>query len=278
MRIFGSERIDFMLQKLGLKEGESIDHPWINKALEKAQQKVEGRNFDIRKTLLQFDDVMNDQRRVIFGERLKVIQNKNIYSVIDGVFNEMVHQLIEETKHYKEQGMEDSKKIIKIKTDRLCGTKLSDEEFNNWLSKPGEEQRKFLSEHFLKRRSSRVEVAGDEINKEVEKRIFLQNLDFEWRNHIQYLEQLRQVIGLRGYGQKNPLDEYKRESFNLFKDLLNKIKENLITFLINIQISKESVQPQQKPAPKILDEKISRNAPCPCGSGKKFKNCCGALN
>ncbi len=278
MRIFGSERIDFMLQKLGLKEGESIDHPWINKALEKAQQKVEGRNFDIRKTLLQFDDVMNDQRRVIFGERLKVIQNKNIYSVIDGVFNEMVHQLIEETKHYKEQGMEDSKKIIKIKTDRLCGTKLSDEEFNNWLSKPGEEQRKFLSEHFLKRRSSRVEVAGDEINKEVEKRIFLQNLDFEWRNHIQYLEQLRQVIGLRGYGQKNPLDEYKRESFNLFKDLLNKIKENLITFLINIQISKESVQPQQKPEPKILDEKISRNAPCPCGSGKKFKNCCGALN
>jgi len=278
MRIFGSERIDFMLQKLGLKEGESIDHPWINKALEKAQQKVEGRNFDIRKTLLQFDDVMNDQRRVIFGERLKVIQNKNIYSVIDGVFNEMVHQLIEETKHYKEQGMEDSKKIIKIKTDRLCGTKLSDEEFNNWLSKPGEEQRKFLSEHFLKRRSSRVEVAGDEINKEVEKRIFLQNLDFEWRNHIQYLEQLRQVIGLRGYGQKNPLDEYKRESFNLFKELLNKIKENLITFLINIQISKESVQPQQKPEPKILDEKISRNAPCPCGSGKKFKNCCGALN
>ncbi|MFM7673952.1 MAG: SEC-C metal-binding domain-containing protein, partial [Candidatus Fonsibacter sp.] len=188
------------------------------------------------------------------------------------------HQVIEETKHYKEQGMEDSKKIIKIKTDRLCGTKLSDEEFNNWLSKPGEEQRKFLSEHFLKRRSSRVEIAGDEINKEVEKRIFLQNLDFEWRNHIQYLEQLRQVIGLRGYGQKNPLDEYKRESFNLFKDLLNKIKENLITFLINIQISKESVQPQQKPEPKILDEKISRNAPCPCGSGKKFKNYCGALN
>jgi len=278
MRIFGSERIDFMLQKLGLKEGESIDHPWINKALEKAQQKVEGRNFDIRKTLLQFDDVMNDQRRVIFGERLKVIQNKNIYSVIDGVLNEMVHQLIEETKHYKEQGMEDSKKIIKIKTDRLCGTKLSDEEFNNWLSKPGEEQRKFLSENFLKRRSSRVEVAGDEINKEVEKRIFLQNLDFEWRNHIQYLEQLRQVIGLRGYGQKNPLDEYKRESFNLFKDLLNKIKENLITFLINIQISKESVQPQKKSGPKILDEKISRNSPCPCGSGKKFKNCCGALN
>jgi len=278
MRIFGSERIDFMLQKLGLKEGESIDHPWINKALEKAQQKVEGRNFDIRKTLLQFDDVMNDQRRVIFGERLKVIENKNIYSVIDGVFNEIVNQLIEETKHYKEQGIENSKKIIKIKTDRLCGTKLSDEEFNNWLSKTGEEQRKILCEHFLKRRSSRIEVAGDEINKEVEKRIFLQNLDFEWRNHIQYLEQLRQVIGLRGYGQKNPLDEYKRESFNLFKDLLNKIKENLITFLINIQISKESVQLKQKPAPKISDEKISRNALCPCGSGKKFKNCCGALN
>ncbi|NKA00957.1 MAG: preprotein translocase subunit SecA, partial [Proteobacteria bacterium] len=134
----------------------------------------------------------------------------------------------------------------------------------------------FLKNYFDQRRNSRIATAGDEINKDVEKRIFLQNLDYEWRNHLQYLEQLRQVIGLRGYGQKNPLDEYKRESFNLFKDLLSKIKENLIMFLINIQVTKENSPPQTQQT--SVQEKISRNASCTCGSGKKYKNCCGALS
>ena len=276
MRIFGSEKIDFMLQKLGLKEGESIDHPWINKALEKAQQRVEGRNFDIRKTLLQFDDVMNDQRKVIFEQRLGVIKNQNIYNVVNDIFDEIVENLISEIRNYRDSADVNSKKLIKTKTERLCGTKIDDNDFNVWLSKSSSEQKEFLKNHFDQRRKARVTTAGDEINKDVEKRIFLQNLDYEWRSHLQYLEQLRQVIGLRGYGQKNPLDEYKRESFNLFKDLLSKIKENLIMFLINIQVTKEDrpSQPQQ-PAPQ---EKISRNASCACGSGKKYKNCCGALS
>ena len=276
MRIFGSEKIDFMLQKLGLKEGESIDHPWINKALEKAQQRVEGRNFDIRKTLLQFDDVMNDQRKVIFEQRLGVIKNKNIYNVVNDIFDEIVENLISEIRNYRDSADVNSKKLIKTKTERLCGTKIDDNDFNVWLSKSSSEQKEFLKNHFDQRRKARITTAGDEINKDVEKRIFLQNLDYEWRSHLQYLEQLRQVIGLRGYGQKNPLDEYKRESFNLFKDLLSKIKENLIMFLINIQVTKEDrpSQPQQ-PAPQ---EKISRNASCACGSGKKYKNCCGALS
>ena len=275
MRIFGSEKIDFMLQKLGLKEGESIDHPWINKALEKAQQKVEGRNFDIRKTLLQFDDVMNDQRKVIFEQRLGVIKNPNIYNVVNDVFDEIIENLINEIHNYRDTADANTKKLIKTKTERLCGTKIDDNDFNAWLSKSSSEQKEFLKKHFNQRRNSRIATAGDEVNKDVEKRIFLQNFDYEWRSHLQYLEQLRQVIGLRGYGQKNPLDEYKRESFNLFKDLLSKIKENLIMFLINIQVTTENRSSQQQPA---VQEKVSRNASCTCGSGKKYKNCCGALS
>ncbi|MCX7336641.1 MAG: preprotein translocase subunit SecA [Pelagibacterales bacterium] len=276
MRIFGSEKIDFMLQKLGLKEGESIDHPWINKALEKAQQRVEGRNFDIRKTLLQFDDVMNDQRKVIFEQRLGVIKNQNIYNVVNDIFDEMIENLISEIRNYRDSADINSKKLIKTKTERLSGTKIDDNDFDAWLSKSSSEQKEFLKNHFDQRRNARITTAGDEINKDVEKRIFLQNLDYEWRSHLQYLEQLRQVIGLRGYGQKNPLDEYKRESFNLFKDLLSKIKENLIMFLINIQVTKEDRPPQSQQPP--VQEKISRNASCNCGSGKKYKNCCGALS
>ena len=277
MRIFGSERIDFMLQKLGLKEGESIDHPWINKALEKAQQKVEGRNFDIRKTLLQFDDVMNDQRKVIFEQRLEVIKNPNIYNVIDDVFDEIAEQVISEIQFYREHVNAEAKKTIKIKTERLCGTRISDDDFALILKKSSSEIKKFLKDHFDEKRNTRISTAGDEVNKDVEKRIFLQNLDYEWRSHLQYLEQLRQVIGLRGYGQKNPLDEYKKESFNLFKDLLSKIKENLIIFLINIQVTTENKAAQTPESKPALDEKISRNAPCTCGSGKKYKNCCGSL-
>ena len=276
MRIFGSEKIDFMLQKLGLKEGESIDHPWINKALEKAQQRVEGRNFDIRKTLLQFDDVMNDQRKVIFEQRLGVIKNQNIYDVVNDIFNEIVENLIDEINNYRDNADANTKKLVKTKTERLCGTKINDSDFDAWLSKSTLEKKEFFKKHFDQRRNTRISTAGDEINKDVEKRIFLQNLDYEWRSHLQYLEQLRQVIGLRGYGQKNPLDEYKRESFNLFKDLLSKIKENLIMFLINIQVTKEDRLPQSQQPP--VQEKISRNASCNCGSGKKYKNCCGALS
>ena len=277
MRIFGSERIDFMLQKLGLKDGESIDHPWINKALEKAQQKVEGRNFDIRKTLLQFDDVMNDQRKVIFEQRLEVIKNPNIYTVIDNIFDETAEQLVSEIQHYREHVNPDAKKTIKIKTERLCGARINDDDFLSLLKKSSSEIKDFLKNHFNEKRNIRISTAGDELNKDIEKRIFLQNLDYEWRSHLQYLEQLRQVIGLRGYGQKNPLDEYKRESFNLFKDLLSKIKENLIIFLINIQVTTENRAPQTKEAKQAFDDKTPRNATCPCGSGKKYKNCCGSL-
>ena len=288
MRIFGSEKIDYMLQKLGFKEGESIDHPWINKALEKAQQKVESRNFDIRKTLLQFDDVMNDQRRVIYEQRLHVMKSVDIYSVIDGVFKEVIDEILLASNNLGEN-IED-RNNFKLKVERITGMKISDDEFKNFLTYSKEKKIEILQRNFTNKRKSRIEKISDINNQDVEKKIFLQNLDFEWRSHLQYLEQLRQVIGLRGYGQKNPLDEYKRESFELFQNLLNKIKENLILFLSNLEVSLET--PNNKASNQRSDtgtekvegcllthnakEKISRNEKCPA-TGKKFKQCCGSL-
>ena len=288
MRIFGSEKIDYMLQKLGFKEGESIDHPWINKALEKAQQKVESRNFDIRKTLLQFDDVMNDQRRVIYEQRLHVMKSVDIYSVIDGVFKEVIDEILLASNNLSEN-IED-RNNFKLKVERITRMKISDDEFKNFLTYTKEKKIEILQKNFTNKRKSRIEKISDINNQDVEKKIFLQNLDFEWRGHLQYLEQLRQVIGLRGYGQKNPLDEYKRESFELFQNLLNKIKENLILFLSNLEVSLET--PNNKSSNQKSDtgtekvegcllthnakEKISRNEKCPA-TGKKFKQCCGSL-
>ena len=288
MRIFGSEKIDFMLQKLGFKEGESIDHPWINKALEKAQQKVESRNFDIRKTLLQFDDVMNDQRRVIYEQRLHVMKSGDVYSVIDGIFKEVIDEILLASNNLS-QNIED-RNNFKLKVERITGMKISDDEFKNFLTYSKEKKIEILQKNFTNKRKSRIEKISDINNQDVEKKIFLQNLDFEWRSHLQYLEQLRQVIGLRGYGQKNPLDEYKRESFELFQNLLNKIKENLILFLSNLEVSLET--PNNKASNQRSDtgtekvegcllthnakEKISRNEKCPA-TGKKFKQCCGSL-
>ncbi len=288
MRIFGSEKIDYMLQKLGFKEGESIDHPWINKALEKAQQKVETRNFDIRKTLLQFDDVMNDQRKVIYEQRLRVMKSANIYSVIDSIFKEVLDEILLASNNLSENT--EDRNNFKLKIERITGMKISDDEFKNFLTYPKEKKIEILEKNFTNKRKSRIEKISDINNQDVEKKIFLQNLDFEWRSHLQYLEQLRQVIGLRGYGQKNPLDEYKRESFELFQNLLNKIKENLILFLSNLEVSletpnnKTSNQKNNSSTEKVegcllthnTKEKISRNEKCPA-TGKKFKQCCGSL-
>ena len=288
MRIFGSEKIDYMLQKLGFKEGESIDHPWINKALEKAQQKVESRNFDIRKTLLQFDDVMNDQRKVIYEQRLDVMRSSNIYSVVDDIFKEIVDDVLLASNNLSADS--EDRNTFKIKVERICGMKLSDDDFKKFILYPKDKKIEVLENNFKNKRKSRIEKISDTNNQDVEKKIFLQNLDFEWRNHLQYLEQLRQVIGLRGYGQKNPLDEYKRESFQLFQGLLNKIKENLILFLSNLEVSLDEPENKQADAShankqKKIEgcllsnnpkEKISRNEKCPA-TGKKFKQCCGFL-
>ena len=286
MRIFGSERIDSMLQKLGFKEGESIDHPWINKALEKAQQKVEGRNFDIRKSLLQFDDVMSDQRRVIYEQRLEILKTEDIYRTTNNFFEDVSNDIID----YSKLPVENlDKGILKSRIERILGAKLNDTDIDNFIQLNQDEKIKKLKTKFEDKRKDRISKVGDEVNKDIEKKIFLQNLDFEWRSHLQYLEQLRQVIGLRGYGQKNPIDEYKRESFNLFQQLLEKIKENIVIFLSNIEVTiaeqmqkelSKDVSKVSRPEGCLLENsdknKISRNEKCPA-TGKKFKSCCGSL-
>ena len=280
MRIFGSESIDGIMKKFGLKEGESINHPWINKALERAQKRVEGRNFDIRKTLLKFDDVMNDQRKVIFEQRMKIIKSENIDDVINSFLNDIAQYFLNEKEIYeREKKSESFKSLIKP----IMGKTIKDEEFAHIGAMKNKEFEYFIKDKFNKFRNKRNEILTKKGNYELEKRIFLQTVDFLWRSHLQYLEHLRQVIGLRSYGQKDPLQEFKSETFKLFESLLNKIKFDFITFLNNLEIvSKEQLPKKErkdvvKKIPKGPDKKMKRNEPCFCGSGKKYKFCCGAL-
>ena len=277
MRIFGGDSIDGILKKLGLKENESIDHPWINKAMERAQKKVESRNFDIRKTLIKFDDVMNDQRQVIFSQRLKILKEADINNILEGFFEEILGILSTSFKNYKKSNDEQFLKEIK----NVTGNSLDDKELNKLSSRDEENFRKSVKNLFFNKQKSRIEILGKEQNKDFEKKVFLQIIDFSWRSHLQYLEQLRQVIGLRQYGQKDPLSEFKKEAFVLFESLLLKIKNDLIKFLLNLNIvvSEEQKKVEQNNKVKLEKDfkKVGRNERCPCGSGKKFKYCHGNI-
>ena len=277
MRIFGGDSIDGMLKKLGLKENESIDHPWINKAMERAQKKVESRNFDIRKTLIKFDDVMNDQRQVIFSQRLKILREDNIGSILNDFFEEILEELKITVDNYKKSN--DEKYLTQIKN--VTGNSLSDNNLAQLSSKGKESFLKEMNELFFEKRKSRINILGESQNKSLEKKIFIQIIDFSWRSHLQYLEQLRQVIGLRQYGQKDPLSEFKKEAFVLFEGLLSKIKNDVIKLLLNLNIV---VSPDEKTKDNEKEKeeennfkKTGRNEKCPCGSGKKFKHCHGNL-
>ncbi len=279
MRIFGSESMNSMLEKLGLKNGESIDHPWINKALERAQQKVEARNFDIRRNLLKFDNVLNDQRHVIFEQRNNVINNNESNNYADQFLEELINQLVEEKSHYSLKDIDDefSKKLKSI-----FAKVLNDEEIKKIILLKDVEFKSFINNKFYEKRNNRIKLFGEKNNLDLEKRIFLQLVDQNWKTHLQYLENLRQVIGLRSYGQRDPLIEYKKEAFMLFENLLKKLKQDYITILFNLKVVKESVKEIEKESPtkidpKYIGKKMSRNEPCFCGSGKKYKRCCGAL-
>ena len=272
MRIFGSESMTNILEKLGLKDGESIDHPWINKALERAQQKVEARNFDIRKTLLKFDNVLNDQRQVIFNQRNEVINTKKIFEYSDEFLKETIFELIK---------FKDSKDYESQITAKL-GKCFSDEEFKKLITKDEKNFETMIKNKFFEKRNERIKVIGESQVMELEKRVVLQSIDVNWKFHIQYLEQLRQVIGLRSYGQRDPLIEYKKEAFVLFENLLFKIKNDLVKVLINLtivnNINENMTENKPKPIdPKYVGKKIGRNEPCYCGSNKKYKHCCGRI-
>ena len=286
MRIFGSESMSNMLEKLGLKDGESIDHPWINKALERAQQKVEARNFDIRKTLLKFDNVLNDQRHVIFSQRNNVINSEDKFNYSDNFLSEIIEEILNAKKKYLANP---KKNEFSNRLKSILGKSFDEKEIENLTQTNDKEFEEKVKEKFNQKRQERIKYLGVKYAQEIEKRIFLQAIDLNWKLHIQYLEQLRQVIGLRSYGQRDPLVEYKNEAFSLFENLLNKLKTDLVSILINLIVveKKEETNPnlanniQTSNNPKCLliqkkGQKISRNEKCEV-TGKKFKQCCGAL-
>ena len=277
MRIFGGDSIDGMLKKLGLKENESINHPWINKAMERAQKKVETRNFDIRKTLIKFDDVMNDQRQVIFSQRLKILKQNDIAEVLNDFFEEILRDLDSIYINYKKS--HDEKFLTEIKN--ITGNSIEEKKLIDLATSKKDVFVNEIRNIFLTKKKNRIDLIGEQQNKNLEKKIFLQIIDYSWRSHLQYLEQLRQVIGLRQYGQKDPLSEFKKEAFVLFETLLTKIKIDLIKLLLNLNIvvsASENTKERPNNSKAVTGfKKVGRNEKCPCGSGKKFKHCHGDI-
>ena len=222
---------------------------------------------------------MNDQRHVIFSQRNEVMNNDKIFSYSDDFLNEIVENLC----NLKNKYLTNPKNNEFInQTKLLLGKSLNEEEIESLINIKNEEFEKKIKQKFITKRNERINYLEEKNAKEIEKRIFLQSIDLNWKSHIQYLEQLRQVIGLRSYGQRDPLIEYKKEAFTLFENLLNKLKKDLITILLNLTIVEKQknkvneIKPI-KTDPKLPEKKMRRNEPCFCGSGKKFKHCCGSL-
>ena len=244
--------------------------------MEREQKKVEGRNFDIRKTLIKFDDVMNDQRRVIFSQRLKILKDKNIEEILEDFLSEVLNNL-EIAKNTYQTSNDEKSYLASIKN--TTGNIIQDEDLISIASLKKDEFIQKIKNLYESKKKERIKIIGTKENNDLEKRIFLQIIDFAWRSHLQYLEQLRQVIGLRSYGQKDPLSEFKKEAFSLFESLLDKIKNDIIKFLLNLNIviSNEQQKQDKKSQIPTNNKKVGRNEQCPCGSGKKYKHCCGSV-
>ncbi len=309
MRIFGSDRMDTMLKRLGLKEDEAITHPWINKALEKAQKKVEARNFDIRKNLLKFDDVMNDQRKVVFEQRIDLMKGEDVSETVRDMRHEVVQELV--SKHIPERAYAEQWDVTGLK-DAVRDQLNLDLPVVEWAAEEGmddEGMRERITEAADKYAAEKAERFGPEITNYIEKSVVLQTLDHLWREHLVNLDHLRSVIGFRGYAQRDPLNEYKSESFELFQSLLNNLRQAVTSQMMRVELVQQAPEPEQVEmheshpslmpmsnsdvflaeevevvAPDQRDPndpstwgKIGRNEACPCGSGKKFKHCHGAL-
>ena len=318
MRIFGSDRLDKVLSTLGMKEGESIVHPWVNKSLEKAQAKVEGRNFDIRKQLLKFDDVMNDQRKAVFGQRLEIMSSEDIGDVVQDMRHQLVDDLVDEhlpPKTYPDQW---DSEALKADVAKLLAADVPAPE---WAAEEGVDQeaiRERLYEASDKVMADKVEAFGPDNMRQIEKQLLLQTIDARWREHLVTLEHLRSVIGFRGYAQRDPLSEYKTEAFSLFENLLEGLRSDVTQKLSAIrpltaeeqeqmmqqflaqQANLRQAADQSETAAADTEERLaagvvsaaalgfnaddpstwgnpSRNDPCPCGSGEKFKHCHGRM-
>ena len=282
MRIFGSDKLETMLGKLGLEKGEAIIHPWINKAVEKAQSKVEAHNFEIRKQLLKYDDVMNDQRKVIFEQRKDVMRSDDVSSMINDMRNEVIESIVSQSIPEKSYYTEWNSEKLKNDIQTNLGVSVPVEK---WVVEDGIVEREIIDR--IKKSSKehmaqRVSNIGSSVFREAEKSLLLQVLDQCWKDHLLYLDQLRQSIGLRAYGQKDPLNEYKKEAFDLFEEMLSKISFMIVSIISNFEIQRnEDLKEEKQAASKNLEiknfNKIPRNSKCPCGSGKKFKHCCGKI-
>ncbi|AEM42044.1 preprotein translocase subunit SecA [Ketogulonicigenium vulgare] len=330
MRIFGSDRLDSVLSKLGMKEGEAIVHPWVNKSLERAQAKVEGRNFDVRKQLLKFDDVMNDQRKVIFSQRREIMEAQDLSETVGDMREQAIEDLVGDFMPYGSYADQwDLEGLQKAVAERL----VLDLPLADWLAEENidpEQVRDRIIEAAAKRETAQVEAFGVDTWRSVEKQMLLQVIDAKWREHLLRLEHLRSVVGFRGYAQRDPLNEYKNEGFQLFEELLESLRQEVTTKLGQIRpISREQQEalmnqmleqqrqraaaeaaaagaPAAPSAPQVAVRPVglptaapaapeaagprpgfdendpttwgnpSRNDPCPCGSGKRFKNCHGA--
>ncbi len=284
MRIFGSEKMDTLLKSLGLKEGESIQHAWISKALERAQKKVEGRNFDIRKTLLKFDDVLNDQRKIIFEQRFELMNSNDITTITNEMQYDVADTLVDDyapPKTFIDQWDIESleSEIRSHFTANLDIKKLIDES-NDDQEKIKEKIYSVINKNSEKRVNN---IPLDAINS-LEKMVLLKIIDDKWKDHINNLEQLRQTIGLRGYGQRDPLNEYKNEAFGLFEELLSSLKVDVAKVFSRMVLqpnpntnenneTKNELSKNNAP----ITKKIPRNSPCPCGSGRKYKHCHGKI-
>ena len=335
MRIFGSERMDSMLSKLGLKEDEAIIHPWINKALEKAQQKVEARNYEIRKNLLKFDDVMNDQRKVVYEQRKDLMRVEDVSATVLDMRHEVIEDIVDDNIPEKAYAEEWDTEGLTEDSQRLLGLELP---ITEWAAEEGiadEEIRERITEASDRQMAAKVAKYGAEIWRMAEKSLLLQILDQTWKDHLLTLDHLRQGIGLRAYAQRDPLNEYKQEAFSMFESMLSGLREQVTQLLTHIELRlneaeqeapderppQETVETRQDPAfagiapadreraealpppPAMSEEEITaaeaklgtlrhaefdeddpttwsrtgRNAPCPCGSGKKYKQCHGKL-
>jgi len=249
MRIFGTDRMDGMLQKLGLEEGEAIVHPWINKALEKAQQKVEARNFDIRKNLLKFDNVMNDQRRAIFEQRIELMKAEDVSETVSDMRRQVIDDMV--TLHVPEKAYAEQWDMagLKAEVEKTLGLDLPVE---SWAEEEGiaeEEIRERLYTATDRHMASKAAQVGSDLMRQVEKAVLLQTLDMHWREHLMMLDHLRQAVGLRGYGQRDPLNEYKSEAFELFESLLRRLREDVTRQLAVAQFVTEAQAPRIEDAP-----------------------------
>jgi preprotein translocase subunit SecA len=298
MRIFASERISNMMRKLGMEHGEAIEHPWVTRSIENAQRKVEGRNFDIRKQLLEFDDVSNDQRQVIYEQRNELMDEADIADVIKNIRTDVITGIINQ--HIPQQSMEEMWDISGLE-ERFKGELSLEFPIAKWLEEDSKLHEETLREKLLAEveanYTEKEEQVGADVIRQFEKAVMLQSLDSHWKEHLAAMDHLRQGIHLRGYAQKNPKQEFKRESFELFGELLESLKYDVISILSKVKIRAESdveaVEEQHRKAEDVPKEykhesvsnveskpempRVGRNEPCPCGSKKKYKQCHGKL-